>query len=93
MKIENINAVNDLVENIDKLENIISILDDLKFSRFDSVKKIIFRSYNLKLKWEHKSNEVYFNEIDEKTQTEITNAILVILKNRIKEIKIELEKL
>lgn len=91
MKVENINAVNDLVKDINRLEDIISILNDSNFSRFESVKKILFRSYTLKTK--RKSNEIYFSEIDEKTQIEITNAILAILKNRIEEIKIELEKL
>lgn len=91
MKVENINAVNDLVKDINRLEDIISILNDSNFSRFESVKKILFRSYSSKR--ERKCNEIYFNEIDEKTQTEITNAILAILKNRIEEIKIELEKL
>lgn len=91
MKVENINTVNNLVKDIDRLEDIISILNDSNFSRFESVKKILFRSYTSKTK--RKSNEIYFSEIDEKTQIEITNAILTILKDRIEEIKFELEKL
>lgn len=91
MKVENINAVNDLVKDINRLEDIISILNDSNFSRFESVKKILFRSYTSKTK--RKSDEIYFSEIDEKTQVEITNAILTILKDRIEEIKFELEKL
>lgn len=40
MKVENINTVNNLVKDINRLENIISILNDSNFSRFESVKKI-----------------------------------------------------
>lgn len=40
MKVENINTVNNLVKDINRLEDIISILNDSNFSRFESVKKI-----------------------------------------------------